>query len=330
MVRLFNPVNSKARDAIKLIIVFTLVKVVVAFFFPATIDEAYAIVVSRQWSLSYFDHPPLSFTIARLMAWLTGTEAIFFARLPFILMGAASAWLIYLITKKIYDDTSAIWALIWFLIAPFFFISAGHFVVPDGPLNLALLLSFYCLLPLLLKQQPGSNWRPWLGFGLFLAIALLAKYQAVLFGLSILIFLTTTPFGRSQLATIPPWIAAGICILGLLPVLVWNMQNDFISFSFQSARAGNETGLQPLNFLITMLGQAVYLLPITFILALGLSAKRLRPTKSPAEAALSWLVLLPFTIFAIIALVSSKSLPHWPMSGFLSRVSIGWKLVRKK
>ena len=65
------------RCAWLVIIGFCVVRLIIAAILPAMIDEAYGIAVSRSWSLSYFDHPPICFSLARIMAWLVGSENIY-------------------------------------------------------------------------------------------------------------------------------------------------------------------------------------------------------------------------------------------------------------
>jgi len=317
MLGISKPDTTSSSTALKLIALFAALRLLVAYFFPATIDEAYAIVVSRQISLSYFDHPPLGFNIAQFMAWITGSEHIWIIRLPFIAMGSASAWMVYLITQTIYDKKAAYWALCWFLVAPYFFISAGHFVVPDGPLNLALLLSFYCLMPALRSEAGERGLRSWIGFGIFLAVALTAKYQAVLFGVSVFCFLISTHQGRNMLRTPAPWIAAAIAAVGLLPMLIWNANNEFVSLQFQSSRATNAGGPGLLNFLTILLGQMIYILPIPWLVALLMTKRSLFGNATPTENALAWIAAIPIVLFLLLSFLSTGSLPHWAMAGFL-------------
>jgi hypothetical protein len=310
--------NQTARDAIMLIAAFTLLRLAVAWFFPATIDEAYAIAVSRAWSLSYFDHPPLGFTLARVMEWIAGSESVFLVRVPFILTGTLSAWLVYDITRIAFDRAAGFWAVAWYCVAPFFFISAGHFVVPDGPLNLFLLITLRLVLPDLVA--PGYELRSahWLLAGMAYAMALASKYQAVLFAVSALGYLLTSARHRQFLKSPILWAMLGISLLGMAPVLVWNAQNGWISLAFQTGRAG--TGgfaIHPLNFLAVLAGQMIYLLPGTWIIIAIMALRRGGKTNPEIRTLFAWLALVPPVLFLFIALFSTQSLPHWSMSGLL-------------
>ena len=307
-----------ARDALLLIAAFLLLRLAVSWLYPAMIDEAYAIVVSREWSLSYFDHPPAGFTLARLMAWLAGTENIFIVRLPFVLAGSLSAWLVWDITRIAFGARAAWWALAWYSVAPFFLISSGHFVVPDGPLNLALLATLRLVLPDLLAPERPPRIGRWFAAGLCFALAFASKYHAVLFGAAAGLFLLTGAAHRRMLATAAPWIAVSVGILGLAPVVVWNASHDWVSLGFQAARAGSDSpGINPGNFARTLAGQMAYLLPGTWLVVMAMAAKGVWRPGTIADRLFGWLAILPPVFFLAAALISRNSLPHWAMSGLL-------------
>ncbi|MEB3327163.1 MAG: glycosyltransferase family 39 protein [Synechococcus sp.] len=306
------------RKAAFLLIGFTALRLLLALIWPAGIDEAYAISISHDWSLSYFDHPPVVFTIAGLTHLLTGSNSASILRIPYVLLGTASGWLIYDITRQAYNRSAAFWALAWYSIAPFFLISAGLFVVPDGPLNFGLLATLWILLPGILN--PNHRLKPFHygAAGIFLALSLASKYQAVAFLASICIFTLYNKKNREWLRSPAIIITILVGLAGLLPVLIWNGSHDWISFGFQSSRAGN-AGLRlfPLNFLSTLVGQMAYLLPGTWIVVMACSLKGISKTRSSADSLFSWLTLVLPVAFLLIALVSERSLPHWSMSGFL-------------
>lgn len=307
-----------ARHAGLLIGGFVIVRLLIAAILPAMVDEAYGIVVSRAWSLSYFDHPPVCFTTARLMAWLTGSENIFLMRLPFILAGAASSWLIYDITRLAYGATAGLWAVAWYSIAPFFLLSAGHFVVPDGPLDLFLLVTLRLVLPDLLAPERPLYAGRWLAAGLCFALALASKYQAVLFGASALGFLVASPEHRRLFRSPVLWLTLALALIGLLPTLVWNAAHGWISVGFQAGRAGTRAmTLQPGNFLLMLGGQLLYLLPGTWLVMIATAGKGLVRPQQIADRLFAWFTLLPPAVFLGLAIVSQRSLPHWAMSGYL-------------
>lgn len=314
--RLF-PTAPKKGSIYALIVSFFVIRLVLSTVFPVTIDEAYAVVVSRYPTLSYFDHPPLAFDFARLAATIFGSEALVVVRLPHVIMGSLSAWLLYRVTERSFGIEAAFHAVAFYSIAPFFLLSSGHFVVPDGPLNFFLLAAFWLVQPLLLGDKPKSLNLQWLAVGAALALALMSKYQAVLFGVAAFIFMLSGVSGRKLLQTKGPWLALIIAALGLIPVLVWNAHHDWISLAFQSGRAGSGLSLHISNFALMLLGQNAYLLPGTWAVAHYMIWRAFFHPKQTDEPLFATLAVVPIVIFDAIALVSEKNLPHWPMSGFL-------------
>lgn len=309
------PKGSAERRAAILILVFLVLRLAVSTFFPLIADEAYAVVVSRYPTLSYFDHPPLGFNFARASAWLFGSEASFVVRLPHVLLGSAAAWLLFLVTRRAFGADAAFWAVTWYSVAPFFFISGGHFVIPDGPLNFFLLLTLWLVLPDLIEDRKPHT-RRWLLAGLALGAALLSKYTAVLLGGAAFILLLWLPRGRRVLASPGPWLALALAALCLAPVLIWNLQNDWASFGFQSRRAF-AGALNPGNFLAVQLGQAGFVLPWTWAIALFTIAIGVIRPRMPAERIFAVLAAVPILLFDAVSVLSTEILPHWSMPGFL-------------
>jgi 4-amino-4-deoxy-L-arabinose transferase-like glycosyltransferase len=311
--------TSPASRAMLLIAAFLVLRLGLAAVIPLSIDEAYAVVVSRSHSLSYFDHPPLGFALARLMADVTGCECRFVVRLPYVLLGSLSALLLFDLTRRAYGAAAAFWAVACYSVAPFFLISAGHFVVPDGPLDFFLLASAWLAASMLLGGETRHGLPRWIAAGLALGLALMSKYQAGLFAISALTILVMTKSGRAQLRLPGPWLAAIVAALGLVPVLLWNMRHDWISLAFQSGRGMATEGhlLHPANLGLTLLGQVAYLWPTVWLVAMACLWRAARPGASPADRFFLLIAAPQVVFFDVIALFSAHSLPHWSMSGFL-------------
>jgi len=314
-----SPWASPVFQAAFVIVAFLLLRLGLAAVIPLSIDEAYAVVVSRSHSLSYFDHPPLGFALARLMADISGCECRFVVRLPYVLLGSLSALLLFDLTRRAYGDRPAFWAVAWYTVAPFFLISAGHFVVPDGPLDFFLLASAWFVAPMLLGRETRHALPRWCAAGAALALALMSKYQAGLFAVSALLVLVATKPGRAQLRTPGPWVAAAIAEAGLLPVLIWNLRHGWVSLAFQSGRGLATDGhlLHAANLALTLIGQIAYMWPPIWVVAMICLWQATRPAALPADRFFLLLAAPSIVFFDAAALASAHSLPHWSMSGFL-------------
>lgn len=288
----------------------TCIKAVIAASFPLGVDEAYAIAAAREVSLSFFDHPPLGFWAPVASAHLFGETALAY-RAPFLACGALSGWLLFLTGRALGGARVGALTLILFILAPHMALGSGAFVLPDAPLNLGGAVVAYALTRMAGQDHPPL--RLWLLGGLGLAIAFASKYQSGLIPFGVLSFMFLTP-GRWRWALQPGfWGAALISLIGVAPVILWNLQEDWISFAFHGART--ERSLQPGNFAAMFAGQLAYVLPATFGVAIWAAIRALR-AEAPSRV-LAHLALWPILVFNGIYLFSNASFPHWTMPGFV-------------
>lgn len=285
----------------RILIYGLIAKLAFAIYLPLGVDEAYGIAVAREFSWSFFDHPPLGFWSGVFIPKLTGIEHPLAYRFPFLLYGLATTYLMFLIGRKAHSERAGLWSALLYTITPFFFLSGSIFVVPDGPLNLAAAFTVYHLIRI--AKQDRAPIRQWIYVGLGLAVAMMSKYQAGLIPIAMVIYALI--YSRRWFGQPGPYIASLIGLIGLAPVIIWNIQNDWISFAFQSGRGGGSLAIG--NFLRMILGQMLYLLPPVFVMAIiGLRRAGL----------LGIIALAPIVMFNAIYVTSTNSLPHWTMPGW--------------
>lgn len=290
-------------------------------------DEAYTLAVTGPWQLSFFDHPPLSFWLSTLMQALCGPEVTpLVMRLPFVIMATGAIWALHALTARFFGARAGLWAAALYAAAPFFFASAGGWVMPDGPLMLFLLLAALQLADALAEGE-GARWRPWLLAGLFIGLALLSKYQAVLtlLGAFLLLF---APRYRHWLARPQPYVAALLALAVFSPVLIWNAQNEWASFAFQLGRGGGAGAGNMARWLGLLLREAVYLLPWSFVgmIVAVIAAAR---AKAPGTAFFLYLGLPMVLLFNLQPLIGPTGQPHWSMAGWLFLFPLmGWLMSR--
>ena len=199
-------------------------------------DEAYTIVGARGFHLSYFDHPPLHVWLAHVAAQAFGETR--WVRLPFVLLFAGTGWLLFGLTRRLYGAQAGVWAVLALNLTPFFTLSPGGWVVPDGPLLFFLLAAVLVLVPAVLGdlEETPDRWRPWIVGGLCFGLAGLSKYGALPIALSLMAFMVASPRGRRWLTHPAPYAGAAVAGLVILPVLVWNADNGWVSLAFQTGR----------------------------------------------------------------------------------------------
>ena len=302
-----------------LIVITSLIRLLLGSMMGLGIDETYMVAVSRHLELSYFDHPPIAWWLTHAAMWISGSDAPVIARLPFILLFALSTWLMARITTALFHDKQAgFWAALLLNLAPVYGLTAGGWVLPDGPLDCALLgFLWFSLRATGLVAAPG-RWANWLAAGLCAGLAMLSKYNGALVLIGLPLFLLTTRDGRAWLLRPQPWIAGVLAVLVFLPVVIWNQQHHWASFAFQGDRAGG-LRFHPFAPLGVWAGEALFVLPWIWVPLILLWLRALK--RGPTEPR-SWLLALyaatPVLLFALVSIWSSRHiLYHWSAPGTL-------------
>ena len=309
--------ESGSRRALALVAVFALARLAFAATLGPGFDESYTIVVARRLDLSYFDHPPLHQWIAHFAALAFGEGAA--TRLPFVALFAATGWLTFALTRRLFGARAGLIALVALNLTPFFFASAGTWVVPDGPLDFALAGAAATLARLFFDApSPRVACRLWLSAGFWLGLAGLSKYNAVLPALGIVGFVALAPRQRFWFARPAPYLAALVALAIVAPVLVWNARHGWASFAFQGARAGTAGGWRPIQVAAMAIGEIAFLSPwLAAPLVAALIDGVRRAARDERRLFLVCLALPAIVVFSLTPLWGARGLPHWPMPGWL-------------
>jgi 4-amino-4-deoxy-L-arabinose transferase-like glycosyltransferase len=127
-----------------------------------------------KWTkLSFHDHPPLVFIIQNLFFKVFG-DSILAARLPAVLFGTLSTFLIYLLVKMLFQDRERL-----ALLAAFLFAVNGTMVWIFRTALMEPLLIFLIILNILCFWKFLKDRRYWWVFGLTLGLVALTKYNGV-------------------------------------------------------------------------------------------------------------------------------------------------------
>ena len=291
------------------------------------IDESYMVAAGRKLQLSYFDHPPIAWWMAWGIAHLTGSESAFVVRLPFIMVFALTTFLMYRATAALFDPEAGLWAAVVLNVTPVLGITAGTWVLPDGPLFAALLGLLFCLIHAL-RSDDRASWGWWLAVGTCAGLALGSKYSAALTLAGAVLFLATEPASRRWLAKPHPYIAGAAALMVFLPVLVWNARHGWMSFLFQGGRAGGR--LHPLGPLSAIAGQAAFLLPWMWAPLLWCGLLALRRGPSDRERWLLVCLAAPPILAFTVAALWTNPLFHWAAPGYLMLVPLLGDVIARR
>ncbi len=292
-----------------LFIIFCLTKLTVIKYIPLINDEAYTLTISRYFSLSYFDHPPFMMWVSYCLHLLEVIQLHIF-RIPFIGFGLLTSFFLYKIASKLYSKQTGVISAILYFISPFFFFSGGLFIIPDASLNFSVAGATYIAIRLIFNNE--DNIYLWISLGLLLSIAFLSKYQAYVFGITL--FMAFFIWRRHVLFTKNFYISLLISMLGLVPVILWNIENSFASFNFHGNRSA--FGFDLFHIFNAIFAQLFLLLPTTAILII-ISLMKNKKFFTVSEKFLILQSLPTVIIFNILILFSHNSFSHWSMVGWM-------------
>jgi 4-amino-4-deoxy-L-arabinose transferase-like glycosyltransferase len=199
-------------------------------------QEAYYWNYSRHLALSYLDHPPVLAYLIFLFTHL-GSQSEFFVRIACVLIASGLTYLTYLIGKLLFDPKVGFFSAL--LLNSILIFSLGAIIAtPDTPMIFFWVLSFYFFSKLILTQK--KKW--WYLWGISTGLGLLSKYTSVFIIFSVFLYLVFSKQNRRWLLSKEPYLALILAILMFSPVIIWNAQNNWVSFLFQSSRRATELG----------------------------------------------------------------------------------------
>jgi type IV secretory pathway VirB3-like protein len=303
------------RKILLLILFFTAMRLVVAPSFGLGVDEAHYVLYGYYLDWSYVDHPPLVGWTQAFMLHLFG-DSVFWARVPAVLLMALISlqsyrFLLYAKATK----TQALWG-VTALNSSFMFGAIGLMLLPE---NFLLALVFPIMMSVLRIEEEGKT-KDYIWLGIWLGLAGLSKYTAVILLPPILLYILAK---RRYDLLINPRIllTASIGAILILPVILWNASHEWISFVYQSSHVAGSTTVAFKPFIRSLLAQAGAYNPFLFVISLYGVIASLR-SKNPAILLALW-VGLGVELFFIATSFLKPVLPHWPSLFYLLFIPIG-------
>ena len=226
-------------------------------------DENYYWLWSKKLDFSYFDHPPMVAYIIKITTLFS--DEPFFVRLGSVLLVSGSAYILYKLAKKMYDEKTAIYTF-YIFISSILVIAGSTLITPDIPLmffTTLLLFSAYIYL-----EDDNKNYALLTGFSA--GAMLLSKYTGILIIFTLLVYILL--YKRKVFKDKYFYLSLVIATLIFSPVLYWNYMNDFISFTFQLNHGIAEDKVFKLHefikFTSAQLGlfHPLYLLPLFYFI----------------------------------------------------------------
>ncbi|MBM3845803.1 MAG: phosphatase PAP2 family protein [Verrucomicrobia bacterium] len=272
-------------------------------------DEAYQWLWSKHPALSYFSKPPMIAWLHSLGTGIWG-DTMFGSRFASPVMAALLSVVVARFMAREVSGKAAFWLVALVNVVPLLVV--GSILITVDPAMvlfwmLAMVMGWRAL-------QPDGTTAQWCWTGLLIGCSSLAKYAGLYQLVSWVLVFLALPEARKHLRRPGPWIGLGIALSCLIPVILWNAANQWITVEhvrFNASRGG--TPWSPTSrFLIDFLVSEIGLLNPVLFAAMAIAVFRFRRiTSHPALARFLFWMGAP-VFFGYLAFTAYKRvLPNW-------------------
>ncbi len=335
--------NRRALWLLAGVLVFRLIYAAIFPVNPAG-DEAYYWDWGRQLDIGYYSKPPFIAWLYAFVDWIGG-GGIFAIRAMAAVLGTSAAFLLFRFTSSLFDVRTGWIALVLAMAAPANSVLSFALTI-DAPLTICWTTALW------------MTWRFASGKGgngtlavLFLALAIghLSKQMMMVFPPLVVVFLCTEKKTRRLLRRPALWIALLGSYLSLLPPLIWNAENDWITLHHTKHHFGTTPtegsafatrSKEFFEFLATQLG---VLAPLTAIVLYTVCFTQLALFRSASRPVRMLLLfgVVPLAAMLMLAL-RQKLQPNWPAVFYISAIALtaawfsqrlrrpDWKITRSE
>ncbi len=268
-------------------------------------DESQYWAWSRELAFGYFSKPPLLAWLIAVSESICGSsEACIRAPAPVLYLG--TSLVSYAITRTLYGPTAAFWAALLLAVS-------GSVAYSSRIISTDVPLLFFWAVALLayVRLLQGGDWRWGALLGVSFGLGMLAKYAMIYFVLGIAAAALIDRDARALLRARALWLAAIVGATLVLPNVIWNAQNGFVTFQHTGHNIqGGGAAFSPALGLEFLASQFAVLGPVAFGVFLIVLFRMAKPDISRADR-----LMLCFAI-PTLALVTATA--------FVTRANANW------
>ena len=274
-------------------------------------DEAYQWVWSKHLALSYYSKPPL-IALTQFVSTSIWGDTAFGVRFFSPLIAATLGFMLLRFFKREVNGRAGFFLVLIVTATPL--LSVGATLLTVDPLTV--LFWTAAMLAGWKAVQENSRTSDWLWTGLWMGLGFLSKYSSPLMWMCWAIFFIVWPPARKHLCTRGPWLALLVNLLCTLPVLIWNMQNGWISLKHVARHTGVGKAAAPLSkhlsWLGEFLGSEMALLNPIFFVAMTVALIAIwRAKKRDARLVFLFCMGAPVFLLYIFLSLRSRVQPNW-------------------
>lgn len=296
-----------------LISIATAIRLVIASTIELGNDEVYYWTYALHLQWNYFDHPPLVGWLIRL----TTVNLLFnnelFVRIGAIISSAICTFIIYKTGIAVKDKRTGWYAALLYTASIYSSIIAGTFILPDSPQMVFWLWSIFLLIKIVkLPANSDQSGKLWLWFGISTGLCIMSKTHGVFLWLGVILYAVL--FSRSWLKEKSIYLSAVITLLTISPIFIWNIQNNFITFSYHGSRVNLVgSGIHIDGFVRELAGQLFYNNPLNFLLIWSTIYSIWKGNMADHKKEVRLLLCCSLPLIGVLLIVSlfRDTLPHW-------------------
>lgn len=322
---LYTCCTGMNRNIAVLLLISALIRTFLAAILELGNDEVYYYTYALYPDWSHFDHPPMVGWVMQLFSFNLYFDSSLFLRLSSIVLTTLNTIIIYQIGKSIRNEATGFYAALLYTSSIYAFVITGIMILPDTPQNVFWMLALWLMIkivsPNTLLQRQNTLL---IMLGLIIGLGIISKYTSVFlwfgFGLYVLLY------KRSLLKRPALYASVAVSVLCTIPVIDWNIKNDFISFAFQGERVNIfSSSFRADYFFGELFGQIVYNNPVNVLLIVmalfGIIKGKLWVPADQQRLLL--LVALPMIGIFLLFSMFRATLPHWTGPAYNTLIILG-------
>ena len=297
-------------------------------------DEAHYWDWSRNLDLSYYSKGPvISYTIylGTAIGEIIGVKPpnpAFWVRFPAVINSFLLGIIIWFFAQRLWKENRTSWFTVMLFAAVPAFAIGSVLMTIDNPLLLFWTLFVYLFFLAIDTKKPVYWYLAGISFGL----GFLSKYTMIALIPSVLLFLAVSKEHREWFKRKELYICFLIAIICSMPVVIWNVQHDWVGIKHLSSQAGMGKPFisnNAIGSLLEFIGiQAGIISPGIFCMVIGgffLVVK----TKDYRYRFLFWMAV-PLAVFYLMLSLHKNCQPNWPIPIYITGILIAGGLFSSR
>ncbi len=272
-------------------------------------EEAQYWLWSKHLDFSYYSKPPLIAYINAISTSILGNTEIG-VRINAILIGFLVGIVTYIFARYVFKNEKIAFFCSFFLTGVLAYDIASVIFLTDTPLLLFWILTSYYFF----KAVNENKKKDWILSGIFGGLGFLSKYSMVFFFPVALIFLFF--FKREVFKNKWFYYAIVISSFFTLPVIIWNVQHDFVTFkhvaSLEGAHVKSVSFEKSLSYITEYIAGQIFLNSIFFLPFFLYAFYRGFKDRKKADIFYLWIpAVFVFLVFLYIS-IKKRVEANWP------------------